>query len=457
MDFRRDIELQNTRAAVRHGLGAEPIDALRVLNAVSPRTWHIRIEFDRSNRNHLHIGSTPPLSDTEILRILDGRLPSLYRGDSLAVRLTDGVFVCDFLDAPGDGRSTSYAFTRRTQEEVGGALKVIGFEGPPIMHRQAQLTEWLLANTWLGSSSFAAGQGRVEVDVFGFRYDVARPRNDTGTDPCPSFGVRTPLKDRSGALLGEMSLRMSPRLSKRKENSLRHRTYGVINPEVCWPQFIGQLAPARESWLSIEVDVKCMEWYTAYGPADTALLRTLLMAIADATTAVASGRDYGEYLTLSAAWRRSAAAQRIADRQEGLRYSRMVRVNSIPLMREPCSENELVALYMKLEAQGALPFDCKVLEYTAQSDIDALADFRFGTEEAYNRFAPVEFEFGAAAFLDHDHPPQQTKLVICWHEADLCEDDGFVATPDPWRFKLVCDSYEVPVVVLRYVPAVEIR
>jgi hypothetical protein len=57
-----------------------------------------------------------------------------------------------------------------------------------------------------------------------------------------------------------------------------------------------------------------------------------------------------------------------------------------------------------------------VIEYTSRAGIDALANFQLTSSAAPQMFAPVEFEFDLENYFEHEHPLQQTALIICWQE-----------------------------------------
>jgi hypothetical protein len=145
-------------------------------------------------------------------------------------------------------------------------------------------------------------------------------------------------------------------------------------------------------------------------------------------------------------------------RQELARQSEYVYYRQRRMHCIPRSENDLVMLYAKCEALGALPFECYVLEYTPREGIDALADFRFTDLEPFQRLAPVEFELTFANFLAHAHPVAQVRAIICWELGDTRKDLRLTPVTDrPWQFSYTQDGYSIPVLVLRDLPSLTIR
>ena len=57
-------------------------------------------------------------------------------------------------------------------------------------------------------------------------------------------------------------------------------------------------------------------------------------------------------------------------------------------------------------------------EYTARAGIDAIATYRIREVEVPTQFAAIEVEHHFENFLDHQHPPSQVNLVVCWDFRD---------------------------------------
>lgn len=123
-----------------------------------------------------------------------------------------------------------------------------------------------------------------------------------------------------------------------------------------------------------------------------------------------------------------------------------------PLIRVPTNEQELVCLFMMLLQANAIPFDFRVLEYSAKTGIDAIADFTLHRGRVGEMRAPVEFEFLFGNFLAHRHPPGQVKLIICWNISGEDLEDG----PQPWIKIHNAAELRIPVVVVSKLPSLRI-
>ncbi len=155
--------------------------------------------------------------------------------------------------------------------------------------------------------------------------------------------------------------------------------------------------------------------------------------------------------------RDSDMAQMLLQRQARMQASPMVFVTGEPVLQEPKSENDVLALYFKLEGAKALPMHtCRVLEHTPARGTDAIGHFRIDASDALNQFALIEFEHRFANFLAHGHSLRHVDLIICW-SASLS--DPLTGTDRPW-LRMYADSRlhrAVPVVVLNQIPHLEVR
>jgi hypothetical protein len=145
------------------------------------------------------------------------------------------------------------------------------------------------------------------------------------------------------------------------------------------------------------------------------------------------------------------------ERQDRLRVSDKVFIGGQVVLEVPTCENELVALFMKLEALQKLPFRCKILEYTSKEGIDALGDFMLDDLHVMTRSAPIEFEYDLENFIHHDHPPEQVKLIICWDTSLVPgETDTVEWKKEPWHASLTLGGYQIPVLILKNTPSLTI-
>ncbi len=146
------------------------------------------------------------------------------------------------------------------------------------------------------------------------------------------------------------------------------------------------------------------------------------------------------------------AAERIAIRAERLTHAPFVFLNGRPILHAPRSENDVLALYFKLEGADALPLtQCHVLEHTPRQDTDSIGHFQIVPHDVPKRYAPIEFEHEFRNFIRHGHSGHHVDLIICWSASptDPLHDTGVqwlkqYAVEDPPK--------SIPVLILSRIP-----
>ena len=151
-----------------------------------------------------------------------------------------------------------------------------------------------------------------------------------------------------------------------------------------------------------------------------------------------------------------AALVTLEQRRASLKRSDFVVVGGQLVHRVPQNENDLVCLFMKLASMREIPFECRILEYTAKKGIDALGDFRLSEHMVREEHAPIEFEHRFESFAEHEHPVGQVKLIVCW---TIDDPDAPELRPTPFKWLMQYDSgpLPIPVAVVSRFPKVKIR
>ena len=135
----------------------------------------------------------------------------------------------------------------------------------------------------------------------------------------------------------------------------------------------------------------------------------------------------------------------------------MVFFGKKPLLQEPESEKDVLALYFKLEGAEGLPLEsCCVLEHTPARGTDAIGHYRLTSADAPSQYALIEFEYKFANFLVHGHSVRHVDLIICWKTSAR---DPLRGTRYPWlmTYSPTDIDKKVPVVVLNRIPELEVR
>ena len=184
---------------------------------------------------------------------------------------------------------------------------------------------------------------------------------------------------------------------------------------------------------------------------------SLLDRLADWLQKVALSKDIQALHDGARHHRDTHVADLLQTRQNQLQRRPMVLLRGKPILHEPQSENDVLALYFKLEGAGALPVEsCCVLEHTPARGTDAIGHFRLGAADALNKYALIEFEYNFANFLAHGHSLRHVDFVICWSVST-----GAPLRPkDPSWLMTYTDTVldkTIPVLVLSRIPELEVK
>jgi len=270
------------------------------------------------------------------------------------------------------------------------------------------------------------------------------------TPSVPIFEHTTPLNVNE-QFVGHLHLKFQPEGPR----TIRHLKFGALNPETILPQFWKKMH-VGDSGAELEVEEQHLSWFSSIGSLDLNYLRHLLASILAKKADIEKEAEYIDFQSAIIRYDAQLAAKKLLLRQQRLQRSPKIVCKSEEIMAVPSCENELVALYMKLECLGMLPFPCRVLEYTSRAGIDALATHQLSSTGAYAICAPVEFEFLLENYFDHEHPLDQTTLIVCWDiDEDACN-NRWRKTSDPWLCFAIGTNMDIPVLLLSKIPGLTI-
>ena len=424
-------------------------DMVRIVNAVSPRNWRFRLSFDSRGQNLLDVSADPPLGRGELLGILDGRIPCLYRFAGLAIRLDGQIYVgldADFRSL--DRRSTEIPLRPRDVPDFFGDLRIIGFDSVAVFQRRDEFRRVLKSTTWFGSLSAGRPNHSLTIELFGEVQVV------TKADLNPTTNASHEFRDSFNLTYDGRPVGIANVIADSgRDVIVQSAQFGQFDPDRIRSGFSRRLLDLSKcGWILEFQHGREMGWYSSLGPVDFKDLGRLLDSLGAELSTRIRGASFGEFRRNIAHDLLVRAAERIRQRQDRFRRSPKVSYDGRQLFQVPSCENELVALFMKLEALGALPFECEVQEYTSREGIDALGNFRFRRDAAYSIAAPIEFEFRFENFLAHEHSPEQTSLIVCWDIDDPDCGELREVHGARWRFTYSSGAREVPVVVVSRFP-----
>ena len=427
---------------------SEPLDVLRILNIGVNNNWNIKVEFDEKNRNIVRILSNPPLEKNKIIRALDGRIPALYGSSGIRVKLKNDCYsnysITD--DTKNNNREVYFEFNLEGKV-MDEDISIIDHPSIPLLQKQHELKQWIHDNTWFGSLKFLDKNFSCNFSIFGQNIIIYTRKSSDIETRIPIFFERFNLYDKE-KFIGEIFVKIQATGSNR---IIRHSQYGIFNIDHINKLFWNNFSKDFNGSIEIEIDVPAIEWYTNFGPFDKNVIFKISTNILNKKESIFESDNYYRYLKDVEYYNKSKAAAAITRRQDNIEKTPKVHIDGKVFMVKPSCENELVGLYMKMEASKKLPFDCSVLEYTSKSGIDALANFRLAEIGYYEKYAPIEFEFKLENYFDHGHPLEQTALIICWEKSDeFTQETGYnIEQISDWLYFVHTPGKKIPVVILK--------
>jgi hypothetical protein len=446
------LQLNVTVATIiaNNHINTTDVELFRVVNYFSPRNWTFSFTFDAQGRNILDIKTTPGIEDLDIQKLLNGELPILYKFAELKINTSEGVFQLSKKIEEYNSNQTTLEFSK-AEDRILGSIQVVGFKDVDKVQKTAQLQRWFLKSTWLGA--FEPSTHQIKVNLFGNELKIHPPY--VGSPKKTVFQKRFRLEGHGSAIA---ELRCSPEF---EENLIRHKRYGEFTTVQAKKDFWSRLKQPHKYQTHIEIDVEHISWYSELGPTYIRDIKAILEAVQEKVLDIQRKEDFRKFVNQLEENDRHAAATKLTDRQLRLQVSRKVSVDNRVFLKEPTSENELVALFMKLEASQNLPapIECVVMEYTPKQGIDALGKFRFSTQDNWTFDAPIEFEHMFSSYLKHKHPGGQTTLIICWSfESDYLKQCGCHGPYENEFVKYVSiDGHRIPVIVVSMFPNIQIN
>lgn len=180
-------------------------------------------------------------------------------------------------------------------------------------------------------------------------------------------------------------------------------------------------------------------------------------ALREAYRKIEDTNDYKEWVSYRRELKKKDLGTTLNQRKDKLlgKDQKWVYYKSELIHKEPENEYDVRALLWKLEGLKALPFHIfKTLEHTAQKGIDIIADYQEKDFSEKKLFQAVEAEHILENYSDHDHVPEQTSLIIAW---DSRNREKLTKTEREWKYVWEYMKINLSVILLKYVPGIEIR
>jgi hypothetical protein len=457
-----EIELVRTWREVQAHLDwtPDPLRVLSVLNLGKICSWSFALTFDDASRSILEVRRDAPMTLTDVRSILDAGVPEILFADQIRLAFDLGFAEAEVRTHRLAGSSSSaLTFEGDDITRQISAIEIIGFFGSCVDHRLQEpsaVEKYVYKHTRLGSHVYRRHRVVLDWSILGTRAQFAnRSRLEAAIrSGGPSLIKEFELPDG----LGHIILASHKGLD---EGALYHSEVGWVDPSQIpkrirreWRRGPPLLMELQSSALSTDVSGRL-------GPRDN--FERSLVAVQTVAQSFMETDEFRDYLATRRKAKAARAAVLLEQRQREARQADYVYFRDKLVMRKPSCENELVALFMKLETLGAIPLpECRVLEYTSQQGIDALADYKLLAEETLALLAPVEFEFEFENFFRHAHPEAQVRLVVCWDvrgdPPSLPDGATFeVSRERPWHGRYSSARYNIDVLLLSRLADLHVR
>ena len=430
-----------------------PLRITELINRVPPCCWTFKFTFDAANRTIAEISCDSPVSDTHAQALLDGSLAEVFFADSLDLRQAEKYFTADTSQLLKDPPSSNLITLGNLDEEADSLLVLKGFwqsdSTPPEVQQISAVRSYFLEHTWLGSPDLADSEYYIRWIVF-VKEELIHPGNryKTKLGSTDNFTTQETLYNTSGDHIGHASFWTSPSLDI-------DEIYTMFGPLVPKPK--NWMARRRkDSRLIVEIDSLALKQAVVQGKSTAILINELVNSVEVARVLVANSDLFQSYEEEIARKQQTKSANKLKERQIRAQTGEMVIFGGTPVMLVPSNENEVLVLLCKLEALDALPFhDFFLWEYTPRAGIDAIATYQIREIEVPTQFAAIEVEHHFENFFDHEHPPSQVNLVICWDFRDG-ETPEELSQRNKYLFEYRNDDSYI-VLVLSYIPNLQIK
>ena len=445
-----------------HELVSQPSSALHVLqvmNRISHRSWKFVTTFDGDNRNNLHISTDPPLKLEDFENIANGVVVEIFRCKTMVFHSPAGQLLKANIDeylreVP---LTNVLEFTSGITQEQSG-IYLYGFCGtalPPEMGNKSKIQQALRSYTWFATKTFARYNHKLMWKCLGEETEFAARNGEEQTPSSahkPSFESEHLLY--SGTSNGGTVKFVTH--SGLTKNSLVHGRFGEIDPtqHTTFWQELTHLTGC--SW-NIEFDEPLLRMRYHQELTPSILVATILTEIQMIIGRITSTDDFQRYLQAVQLEVSNIAATQLQALQNKARIRATVRWNGQDLMCEPKAEAEVICLLSKLEVlPNALPlYKFKLREYTPKTGIDALADYQILSNSKFEILSPVELEYSFVNFLNHQHPPEQVGMVICWLMSSQQDKNITQVTPGLYLYRE--NTNQLWVVVLSEISGIEVN
>ena len=412
-------------------------DVLRIILLIQRERWFFTIENTDNEEPCILIRSNREFDNRERDLILDGTFPQIYKYGAIFIR-----FDSEFYQIKKGNSYDNYVDLTPSQT-FNGQIKIVEYKTVGLLQNYARLKDWLDINTGFGNFYFKPS---LTISVNNFNNLIELSNKD----------FKKKIQDVDFHEISGSGYKARFYFTKNLQQSklIRHALFGDIGESLSkYFDLTSLLSLEKKISIIFELNDSSIEWYFGDNPTFDQKFIDYFKAVITDINEKQNSSEYRAFILKFDKYQKELAANLLNARVNNLiKSDKLIGSANYTLFQKPTCENEVVALFMKLEAAKLLPPDIEIniIEYTSKKGIDALGNFRLGKTSAISINAPIEFEFYLESFFEHEHPLEQTQLIICWEAIDLFDIDEIdeIVEINDWLIKIRVKSYIIPVIFL---------
>jgi hypothetical protein len=435
-----EIALRYSHAEIqRRTSSLQDQEILKLILLINRKKWGFIIDDFDNETATLTITTNTSLATDEVIKILDGTLPQVYKYGTIFIKISNECFEVNRGDNTGNR-----VILKPSTEKFDGIIKIVEFQSNGYFQNKGRLKRWLQDFTFIGNQ-FNTDDFTIEINHYGNIIEIQKSDYLKTVD----FAIKEYYEGENYKLV----FYTTP--SRVQEKLIRHKKFGNISQSTYnLSAFFSGIPNHPRISLYVEYDHVETEWYYGKELVNVVSTEEALAKLKSELTSLVEKDQYKTFYNSVIANEIKLAAQQLNQRIHSLQESEHVYTKSGDIVfKKPTNENELVALYMKLEGLRLFPvgLDLKVVEYTPKKGIDSIGNFRLDATAHISVFQPIEFEYTLENYFAHEHPISQTKLIVCWHiddENSINETCEIITTSHDWLIKLKLKDEILPVILI---------
>jgi hypothetical protein len=403
----------------------DPLGVLKVVFFGPGQDWKLQIRLDEDTSPELILTVPKGLNPWELL---DGTIPELHWSSSIEVCYE----AMKYLVQPISGELLSSAQTSETET----LIRIKGFCGNTLNHiwgDEESIKNFLKDFSWLGIPVRDQAKGSVTWKYmsksFAFTLD--------------NFIVSSELGESLAFHDSDYVINIYER-PKSKETEIYHRNIGNVTSRSDLMPIVEAL---KKRGVSGALVILSRGWKFDLGPLGIARLLERVEKVVDGfRIQIMVSNDFDLWLSKRRRRKWESEASRLSYRIEQAKSADRVFYKDQFLGTLPTSEAGASAILHKLEVIGGIPFPIfRTVAWASSDGIDAIADIQFDLAKPVELFLPVEYEFKFENFLNHAHPHEHVRLVVCWFPSALLTktQKSWICTYKDARFEVLVLS-EIP-------------